>query len=210
MKTLENDQIAGLGPVSNGGKKTYSSQLPYRVLFSLRGDAPILFHRWCCEAVEAKANAPKGSEEKKSDNIESYVYRAGDGSLCLPGEYVRQACIVASKSLRDPRSPRKSMLDVMKASLIAVTDLASLGVKNWDYLDKRRVTVGKGAAISRIRPALHEGWEAEFIFQVISPEYVPAKVFHDVLNMAGRFIGVGDYRPSYGRFSVTHFEVLDK
>jgi hypothetical protein len=181
---------------------------PYRVSVTIKGTAPILFHRWSCEAVAEKAAAAKGSEAKKTDNVESYVYRIKESNhLGIPGEYVRQACIGAAKYRQDPRSPRKSMMDLTEAILICETHLADLGTAQWDYLDQRRVVVQR-SGVTRQRPAMEEGWEASFEFCVLMPQYLPANDLLSLLNQAGMLVGVGDFRPSYGRFQVVRFEVL--
>lgn len=197
-----------LGPrVTNGGKATIDLSQPYRAEVTIRGDADMLFHRWNCDAVDAKSKAAKGSKAKKSDDVESYVYRDDDGELCLPGEYLRQAIITAAKFRQDPRSPRKSAMDLAKAAIINLTPLASLGIKEWDYEHKCRVQVQRNG-VTRTRPAVKVGWTASVIFLVNLPEYVSPEMLHGLLNDAGRLIGVADFRPTYGRFSVTHFEVL--
>ena len=72
--------------VTNGGEEAISFSYPYQVAVTLEGSAALLFHRWNCDAVEAKAKAAKGSAAKKTDDIESYVYRNDAGEICLPGE----------------------------------------------------------------------------------------------------------------------------
>jgi hypothetical protein len=180
---------------------------PYRVEVEIEGVADILFHRWNCDAVEAKAVAAKGSKEKKSDNIESYVYRDEKGFLALPGEYLRMSIIHAAKFQQDPRSPRKSAMDLYKAALVSLTPYASLGVKDWDYEDRRRVVVQR-AGITRTRPAMKAGWKASFIFMVTLPEYVTPQLLNQTISTAGRIVGIADFRPTYGRFSVIKFAVL--
>jgi hypothetical protein len=200
----------GLGPeVTNGAADTISLSVPYRVEVTIRGEADLLFHRWNCEAVEAKAKAAKGSAAKKSDDIESYVYRNADGELCIPGEYLRQAIIAAAKYRQDPRSPRKSASDLIKAAVVSLTPLASLGVTAWDYEHRCRVQVQRNG-VTRVRPAISAGWEATFVFLVNLPEYVSSQTLHSLINDAGRLIGIADFRPTYGRFQVTRFEVLDE
>ena len=49
-------------------------------------------------AILEKAKAAKGSAAKKSDNVESYVWRDGEGNICLPGEYLRGAIVAAAKN----------------------------------------------------------------------------------------------------------------
>lgn len=165
----------------------------------------MLFHRWNNEAVAEKAAAKKGSAAKKTDNIESYVYRNDAGELCLPGEYLRGAIVGAAKFKQDPRSPRKSAMDLFKAGVISLTPLASLGVSEWDYEDKRRVVIQR-SGITRVRPAMRAGWKAQIQLMVNTPEYIDQPFLLDVLGTAGRLIGVGDFRPTYGRFDVTRFE----
>lgn len=195
--------------VTNGGKKAIEDGLPYAVNVSVQGASDLLFHRWNCESVDAKSKAAKNSKAKKEDDVESYVWRNTDGELCIPGEYFRQSIIHAAKFRQDPRSPRKSAMDLFKAGVVSLTALAPLGVSGWDYLDTRRVTVQR-AGINRTRPAMRVGWSTELQFQILTPEYIDTNLFQDVLNTAGRLVGVGDFRPTYGRFFIKNFEIADE
>lgn len=196
--------------LTNGGTNAISTQQPYRVAVTIRGDSDILFHRWNCEAVEAKGRAAKGSKAKKSDDVESYVYRDEKNNICLPGEYLRQSVIHAAKYQQDPRSPRKSAMDLVKAGVVSLTPLAPMngGVTKWDYDHAARVQVQRNG-ITRIRPALRQGWTCTVLLMVNLPEYLAVEFVQKLLVDAGRLIGVADFRPSYGRFSVTKFDVLD-
>lgn len=218
--------IGGETP-TNGALDTIELYVPYVVDVRLQGVADLLFHRWNCEAVAGKAAAAKGSKAKKSDDVESYVYRDDYGNLCIPGEYVRQSIIHAAKYRQDPRSPRKSAMDLYKAGVVSLTTLSpimsgkdteSLGeprsvqarrggaLKIWSYLHKCRVTIQRNG-ITRSRPAIKLGWEASFQLMVNLPEYIRPQDLHDVLVNAGRLIGIGDFRPTYGRFLVTSFDI---
>ena len=195
-----------VGEVSDKGNPDIEQCEPYTVTVTIKGVADILFHRWNCEAVAEKAKAAKGSAAKKSDNIESFIYRNDNNELCIPGEYVRQAIIGAAKFKQDPRSPRKSAVDLVKAAVVSLTPLASLGVKDYDYEDKRRVQVMR-AGITRTRPAMKSGWKVTMDFMINLPEYVSKDFFHSLLSEAGRLIGIGDFRPTYGRFGIVKFDI---
>lgn len=210
MKVKETNRVGSIGGEvpSNGARSGVEMQMPYRVEVEIEGVSPILFHRWNCESVESKSKAKKGSAEKKTDDVESYVYRNDKKELCIPGEYLRGAIVGAAKFRQDPRSPRKSAADLFKACVISLTPLASLGVKDWDYMDKRRVVIQRNA-ITRSRPAMAEGWKATFILQVQLPEYVDQAMLNETIAAAGKLIGLGDFRPSFGRFNVVRFEVLE-
>lgn len=196
-----------LSGVSNDAAEMIAFGEPFIAEVTLVGTADLLFHRYSADAVAEKAAAKKGSKAKKSDNVESYVYRNEDGVLCLPGEYVRQSIIHAAKFQQDPRSPRKSAMDLFKAGVISMTNLASLGAKDWDYLDRRRVVMQRNA-VTRERPAMRAGWRAIVQLQVLTPEYISESLLHETLNQAGRLVGVGDFRPTFGRFRVERFEKL--
>lgn len=202
-------ELKALEPVTNDAAKEIAFEEPYIVRFKIEGTAPLIFHRWSCEAVEEKAKAKKGSAAKKSDNIESFVYRNELNQICLPGEYIRASMINAAKFKQDPRSPRKSAMDLFKAALVPLTLLAPLngGVESWDYVDQRRMSVQR-SAITRQRPAFNKGWTAEFQFSVVLPEYVDSQLFNEILVLTGRVIGTADSRPTYGRFQVASCEIM--
>lgn len=206
-----------VGPVSNDALPDIEIGAPYAATVKIQGTSTILFHAWSNEAVAEKAAAKKGSVAKKSDNVESYVYRNQDGHICLPGRYLVGSLTDprngAAKYRQDPRSPRKSALDLYRAGVVALTELAPIVPAGqngpsaaWDYLDRQRVTVQR-AAVTRERPAFYAGWTATVQLAVLTPEYISPSDLLDVLSKAGQLVGVADFRPTYGRFSVTSFDV---
>lgn len=207
-----------IGPITNDAASDIALSEPFTAHVTLTGTSTLLFHRWSNEAVAEKAAAAKGSAAKKEDNVESYVYRDRDGHICLPGRYVVGSLIDprngAAKYRQDPRSPRKSALDLFRAGVVATTELAPIHsvsapdepAKVWDYLDAQRVTVQR-AGVTRVRPAYLTGWTATVSLTVLTPEYISPALLLDVLTMGGKLVGVGDFRPTYGRFAVTKFDV---
>ena len=204
---MPKQQHTAIAPVSNDAKETINLERPYVAEIQIEGTAPILFHRWSVEGVEAKGKAAKGSKAKKSDDLESYVYRNDAGELCLPSEYLRMAVVGAAKFRQDPRSPRKSAMDLFKAGIVGLDPLCSFGVNGWDFVDQRRVMIQRNG-ITRCRPALNTGWKVTVPIQVLLPEYIPPAMLNEVVQSAGRLIGIADFRPTYGRFQVTSFNVL--
>lgn len=196
-----------IGPVTNGAETFIETTIPYVARLQLTGTSDMLFKRWNCEAVAEKAAAAKGSKAKKTDDIESFVYRDDAGHICIPGNYLTQAMIHAAKFRQDPRSPRKSAMDLFKAGIVPLTALASLGTKTWDYEHRCRVMIQRNG-VTRCRPAFKAGWLTSFDIQVNLPEYIPPDVLHEVAVNAGRLVGLADWRPTYGRFAVTRFEKL--
>lgn len=202
------EKANGIDPVSNDGRGVIEQGAPYTAEVEFVGTAPFLFHRWSNEAVEAKAKAAKNSKAKKEDDLESYVYRDEKGVLSIPGEYFRQSLIHAAKYRQDPRSPRKSAMDLFKAGVVCLKEHCGLGVKEWDYIDRRRVLIQRNA-ITRARPAILSGWKVAGEFMVLLPEYIDPASLHETFTQAGRLVGVGDFRPTFGRFQVSKFQVQE-
>jgi hypothetical protein len=184
------------------------------VSVTIEGVSKMLFHRYDCEAVETKGKAGKGTKEKKTDNIESYVYRNDDGQLCVPAENLHSTLAVSAKSFQDPRSPRKSARDLVNAGILVLPDLMILKrpdgrpYDTWDFLDRRRVTVQQ-SAVSRTRPGVEAGWRIEADITILVPGLIPVPLLRTVLNNAGAVVGLCDFRPRFGRFQVTRAEIRD-
>jgi hypothetical protein len=201
--TAEVIAIGGQAP-TNGAEDAILAGEPYVATVRVTGTADYLFHAWNVESVAAKAAAAKGSKAKKTDDLESYVYRDALGNLAIPGEQIRMAIVNAARYRQDPRSPRKSAMDLYKAGLVVLTPMASVGTKSWDYEHKCRVVVQRNA-ITRTRPAMKVGWTAEWDIQVLLPEYIPPHDLNETISRAGIFCCLGDFRPTYGRFQVVTF-----
>lgn len=182
---------------------------PYQMLVRVKGVAPLIMHRYSTESVKEKGAASKGSSTKKTDDVESYTYRDKDGYLGVPGLCLAAAIREAGRSEADPRSPRKSMRDILRSLVIPVDTVARLEphTKDWDYLDNSRVVIQR-SAVTRTRPAMLEGWEVAFRLLITSSDYLPPKLLRKLCVDAGRFQGLLDFRPTFGRFDVVQFEVV--
>lgn len=208
--SINEQPLSAIYDPGNGASGAIAFEQPYIARITIKGDADLLFHRWDVEAVKQKAEAPKGSAAKKADAVETFVYRDGSNYICLPAEYLRMAIVGAAKNKQDPRSSVKSARDLFRAGVVSLAELARITTATgeltaeWDYIHRKRVMVQR-RAITRHRPAFHEGWEATIEFLVTTPEYISPKLLHEVASMAGRLEGVGDFRPTYGRFQVTRF-----
>ena len=71
-------------------------------------------------------------------------------------------------------------------------------------IDRRSVVIGK-ARVLRCRP-MWPGWTMQVPLEIDTAILTPAQVC-DAMNLAGRIIGIGDYRPEkgggFGRFTAT-------
>ncbi len=195
--------------LSNGAADIIESGMPYRISFGIVGTAPLLMHAWNIESIAEKAVAAKGSKAKKTDNVESYCYRDDNGNIGVPGMNFAASIQMAGKFRQDPRSPRKSAFDLCKAGVVPLTTVAPFQplTASWDFEHACRVTVQR-AGVTRVRPAMRDGWRLEFDLLITTPEYLTPGVMAELVSNAGRLIGLCDFRPTYGRFAVEKMELL--
>jgi len=181
--------------------------VPYSVQVHVRGTSDLLFHRWSCDENEEGNRKRKGS--KKFPEPDTFLYRDEKNEICIPSEHFRQAVIHAAKYRKDPRSSRKSLRDVCQAGIICEEpQLIPLGKDKPDYYHKCRVNIQRNS-ITRIRPAFLKGWECKIVFTILLSEYISEELFNEILIDAGRLCGVGDFRPTYGRFQVIQFKKIN-
>lgn len=134
--------------------------------------------------------------------------------LYAAADWFREAALVAAKEFKDPkRSARATMVQRFGSSVFLSEPYcpvfnAKTGEpitrkdSDWEQYLKRVVIQGNG--VLRSRPLIHD-WactvEFEYDTDTIDPAFVAL-----ILNLAGKFPGVGDYRPGkkgpFGRFHV--------
>ena len=197
--------------LSNDAENQITKETPFWANVRLQGTQDILFHRWSSEDVAQKSEAKKGSNEKRTDNLEAYVYRNDKGFICIPGRYITRAITEAGRNFQDPRSKKKMAKDLVQAAVMCDELLSPIlingePVKTWEYEDRQRVCIMR-SAITRTRPAFKKGWEVDFSLVSLVPDLVTPDFLRKLVDNAGLLIGLGDFRPTYGRFRVIRWEL---
>jgi len=83
-------------------------------------------------------------------------------------------------------------------------DKIPLGKKTFDYNHQEFVKIQRNQ-ILRSRPAFKKGWEAELTL-VVMDDQMQKEILKEIIVYAGKFVGIGDWRPHFGRFEVTKFK----
>lgn len=186
---------------------------PFSVDVTIEGTSDLLFHRYCPELIEEQAKQVKGAKSTKMDHVEYYVYRNDDNQICLPSRYIVRSTVEQGRNHKDPRSARKMAKELVQAGLMCEEILSPMlvngePVEDWDYLDKQRVCIMR-AAITRSRPAFKKGWRCNFTLTSLLPEYITPDFLRVLVEGAGKFVGLGDYRPTYGRFAIVKWDLRE-
>ncbi len=150
----------------------------------------------------------KGSPEEQA---KGKLYM-DDGKACIPQPNLFRCVIDAGKFFKNG----KSKVTTLKSSLIpSCVEIAPNDVmipiqsKGGWSVDTRAVRIpSTGGRILTHRPIFHD-WALEFDADLDESE-MGVKLFRDIVDAAGRKIGLGDFRPDckgpFGKFVVVRWE----
>lgn len=181
-----------------------------RLRFRLTGASPLVMHNGqlanplnpmakALSRVTGKRNKTDADHEEAS-RIEFLggLYMDDDGP-CIPGEMVEAALINAAKKSRRGQQARAGIIADGNFSL------EYDGPRNPDELwanEQFRLVAGvrvKQARIMRTRPIFRD-WACEVSIDFLPGQLNRAEV-EEIVRMAGDSIGLGDWRPKFGRFT---------
>lgn len=189
----------------------------YTVDVKVRGVAPLLQHRYPMPdfATMGKGSRKQTGSVDYSEEWRQYMYVNSSGGIFQPATHFESSMIAAAVNFKIQGKRGKTFKDLFKACIFVSPDEILFGIQQPEqldtdadkelYLDLRPVVVNR-ARVVRVRPAFKAGWELEFTIECID-DGINSDTLQDVLTLAGKSVGVGDYRPRFGRFSVSKFEV---
>lgn len=172
---------------------------------TIKGVTPLLMNKPAEYEFDSniRVNNPNIDAEK---DIKSKIY-ALNGIIYTPATHIRGALINAGKDLK-VKGKGKSTYSKMLASMVEVQPEAIEHKKqNFDILVSRTVNPNTRGQNMTKRPRLKE-WELDF--DLLADEEIPLDVLHNALERAGKYVGIGDWRPQtkgiHGKFIVTSFK----
>ena len=179
---------------------------PEIVTFTIIGISPLLQNNPADFIGKVEGSDLAAGKETYDDAEEAKrrLYLTPDGEYCHPSEAFTKAMV---KAVGGKKFGKMFATSAIKG-IVFITEPHSLiesesGGKAKYTIDRRPVVVGK-ARILRCRPCFSK-WSMRVAFEVDTAILQPAQV-KESLALAGRIIGIGDYRPEkgggYGRFRV--------
>jgi hypothetical protein len=176
----------------------------YRITGVIEGVAPLLFNRPDPETLEAP-NPGKRSAAQRLKEAEARIYKNGHG-VFLPKHNFKK-CLLDGSGKAGMKVGMKSLAQFLDASVFVEDDLL-FGQDSYDFMHAvpGRVPPRTGAMVMIRRPAMQTGWQLPFALQVVDDRRVPEQI-RMALDEAGMLAGLGSWRPEYGRFIVTEWNV---
>ncbi len=193
----------------------------YEIDVRIRGTAPMLQHKFGLPELENIQKASKkqtGSVDYSLEWMET-MYVTSTGLLYQPANHIEGALKKAGARFKIKGGAGKTYKDAFSGYcyvtpdeiphiwnnqyvLAPTKDLLTTPQENM-LVNVQRVVIQR-SAVARARLMLCPGWELAFGIQ-IHDDQLRIEVVKEALIEAGRAIGIGDYRPRYGRFEVVQF-----
>lgn len=174
---------------------------------TIEGISPLLVNRFHEEAQETATSGVHARKERPTPDEDAAMrlYPKNGKGEAIPAENIRQSMIAASSRTKIGR--RSATTDTAAAIDIFPPMLPLSG--EW-HTDSRPVVIpATRGRILRHRP-MFNAWSVSFDLQ-INVDLIDAKTIKKILEDAGNFVGLGDFRPArkgpYGKFQVTSWEV---
>lgn len=210
MGTKVINRIAAISEENGNGKEDYdtpSVMKPEIVTYHVIGISPLLQNNPAAFIGKEEDSGLTGGKKVYNDVEEAKlrVYLDPEGSFCHPCESFTKAMV---KAVAGKKFGKMFATAAIKGSVFITEPFALIldekGKPAKDYaIDRRPVVIGKSRVL-RCRPCFHK-WQMKIAFEIDTAIVQPSHV-RESLALAGRIIGIGDYRPEkgggFGRFRV--------
>lgn len=181
-----------------------------KIEVEIKGETPYLMHAFSMKKAEDKETIRPGVGDY-SGEIEESLYRLPDKKIYVPSTQIQGCLMEAGKNFQIP-GKRKSTYSGLIGGLVMITPDAIVMSPQTFTIDSRAVVVPatKGRVV-RNRPKFTD-WSLKFVIENLEPEQIPNSTLKKILDYAGSYVGIGDFRPRkkgpFGRFIVSKFKEM--
>jgi hypothetical protein len=188
--------------------------------FRIRGLVPCLMHngqladplnKWAVELKKVTAKRKKTEDDivemARIEHAAGLYLDSNDENPQWPSMNIMSCICAGARKSKEGKIAQSGIIVVGHAPLIYKGPKTIDGL--WSekrFVDRSKVKVGQ-ASVMRTRPIFPE-WELDFTVEY-SPDLVQRDRLEEWVEVAGRQIGLSDWRPNYGRFEVVTAEELE-
>lgn len=178
----------------------------YTIKTTIQGIAPILFNAPSLDMLNAPTGQRQKTDAERDEEAKKRAYRNGHG-LYLPAWNVKKALLQGFQALdlRVPGSKTKRLWRFVQPVLFIEPDQVLFGVEKEDDIHRVPGKNADGSATIVRRPMLLEGWKLGFTMRILD-DLVREADLRLSLQATGERVGLGGWRPEYGRFIVREWE----
>jgi len=159
----------------------------------------------CFNNGTTTTKAKKGQVYDPQKEAEKRLILDDDKRLCQKATHFEASMVKSAAEFKF--QGKKTYKDVVKAG-VEITPLL-IPHKYLEWKIRSDPVVINRARVIAWRPEIPEGWELDFNLHIRDDRLEPL-VAKQILENAGLYYGIGDWRPKFGLFEVIFWEVNDK
>ena len=171
---------------------------------SIKGASPLLMNRYV-EGTLEEIKVRKGEARNKGPETKLYIDR--EGKPYVPATYIRNAFIEAGKSVKVQGKGKATYSKILGSLITIAPDCITIKPGTWEPYTITAVNPMTRGRMSVTRPKFNE-WSLDF--QLTASDDIPDDKLAAIIEEAGRYTGIGDWRPQkkgmFGKFIVTKFK----
>jgi len=176
---------------------------------TIQGISPLLMNRPSMLIGDISKDKKPASDDYKGI-AESKLYTTDEGKLYQPSTHLHGALIEAGKHKKIVGKGKSTYSKVCGYAVqIEPYEIVHKN-QNWEVFTVLAVNPSTKGRNPLARPQLKK-WE--LVFEVVFDETeVPESIMKELFDIAGRIVGIGDWRPAkkgpYGKFQVTNWKEI--
>ena len=171
----------------------------------IKGTTPLLMNRFRDVEIESKGKKHSGAMADRK--IEDKLYLE-NGKPVIPTIYFRNSIIEGAKQFKIT-GKGKSTYSKLAGSIISMKEeYAPIQPAEYEEYRVAAVNPMTHGRMMVTRPRFNN-WKTHFSI-IIGDNSLPASILHDILDYAGQYVGIGDWRPdkkgNFGKYQLTMFK----
>lgn len=173
----------------------------------IEGTRPLLMHSCNSMLEESNNKTTRSKDHNPKTDAEMALYKDKEGSIVVPSFCVLSCLRSSAVNFQVPGKGKKTYKNFIYAGVrIEAENIPLLSENGWE-IDTKTVVIQR-SRIVRARPRF-DNWALEFSMEIIDPIITPA-VLRQIIEDAGKYNGLLDFRPLYGLFKLVSFEKVNE
>lgn len=172
----------------------------------IKGITPLLQNKPEEYGFDVQWIEKQASEDWEKEALKK-IYRDNEGKIYQPSEHIIRTLIEAGKKIK-MKGAGKATYSKIFGSMVSVEPYVLIhDNQDFEIFKKLVVIPSTKGRVMRYRPMLKD-WS--LTFDILFEDEIPSDVIKEALEIAGRYSGIGDWRPEkkgvFGKFQVVSFK----
>ncbi|MCK5176114.1 MAG: hypothetical protein KAQ92_00170 [Candidatus Aenigmarchaeota archaeon] len=172
----------------------------------IKGVTPLLMNKPEAYGFDEQWVEKKATTDYEKDALKK-LYMNSKQEIYQPSNHIEMCLIEAGKKVK-VKGQGKATYSKLFGSMVSIEEFELIHLNPKYEIHKMLVVIpSTKGRIMRYRPCFKE-WALEF--HINFEDEIPAEVIKECLEIAGRYVGIGDWRPQkkgkFGKFQVVKFE----